>query len=165
MSAPDYNTDPVSITRRFELDAGHRLSEHDFKCQNFHGHRYKFEVEIGGYPDSDLGYVIDFSNVKAPIMDAFDHDFILNSNDPLLESGAIDAIREIQEHDFYLLDAEPTAENIALEAIHLIWSSMRPQERRNVIEVVLHLWETPNCDVTRRITSSWSEESYEVVQP
>lgn len=163
--APEYDQDPVTIERHFELDAGHRLSEHNFKCQNFHGHRYVFDFTIEGYPDADLGYVIDFSNVKAPIMEAFDHDFILNEDDPLLDSGAIDAIREVQDHDFYLLPAEPTAENIALEAIRLVWESMSGQERMNVTAIEVDCYETPNCKVTRRIESTHLEGTFEVVQP
>lgn len=165
MSAPDYDTDPVSIERHFELDAGHRLSEHNFKCQNLHGHRYVFDITIEGYPDADLGYVIDFSNVKSPIMEAFDHNFIFNEDDPLATGTVRERVEAQQAKEVYLLAAEPTAENIALEAIDLIWQSMSGQERMNVTGMEVDLYETPNCKVTRRVESTHQEDHYGVVEP
>lgn len=165
MAPPDFDQDPVRITRRFGLDAGHRLAEHDFKCQNLHGHRYKFEITIEGYPDPDLGYLIDFSNVKGPVMDAFDHTTILNEDDPLLSGNAIWVIESEQEKEMYLMPAEPTAENIALETIDIIWDSMSDAERRNVTELSVRLWETPNCDVERRAGSATGDEEYSIAHP
>ena len=159
----DESDNPVTINRRFELDAGHRLSRHDFKCQNFHGHRYKYEVEIRGIPDAESGYVIDFSNIKAPIMDAFDHNFLFNQNDPLLKSGVIDMIQAEQAKEPYLMDCEPTVENIARESIRLIWESMATQEQLNVTSITMAVWETPNCDVEMRAISPPGEASYRVI--
>ena len=155
-------TDPVTITRHFELDAGHRLAEHNFKCQNVHGHRYIYDIEVTGTPDPTLGYVIDFSNLKSPIMDAFDHNLLLNAADPLLDAGVIDAIEAEQAKTVYQMECEPTVENIAHESVGLIWESMRPTERHNVTEIVIHVAETPNCTVTLTVESEPGSDTYHV---
>lgn len=142
----------TSIHRHFELDAGHRLSEHNFKCQNLHGHRYVYDITIGGTPDPDLGYVVDFSNVKGPVMDAFDHNFIFNEGDPVADLVS-DGVVEHQEKEPYLLPVEPTVENIAVESLKLMWESFTEKEQRNIHEVTIALNETPNCEVTRVFTS------------
>ena len=152
----------VTITRHFELDAGHRLAYHEFKCQNVHGHRYIYDVEITGYPDPDLGYVIDFSNVKAPVMDAFDHNLLVNRDDPLFDDGVIASIERHQAKTVYQMDCEPTVENIAEESVALIWASMSPAERENVTEIVMRVAETPNCTVELAVESDHGAEEYAV---
>ena len=49
-----------TITRRLEFDAGHRVYQHESKCNHVHGHRYVVEVEATGTLDG-LGRIIDFS--------------------------------------------------------------------------------------------------------
>lgn len=155
----------AKITRTFGLDAGHRLSEHDFKCQNFHGHRYEYQITITGDPHPDTGYVVDFSNVKKPVMDAFDHTFILNQDDPLLEGDTIWTIEDAQEKSFYLMPGEPTVENIAAESIHIIWNSLTPMEREAILDLTITLSETPNCKTTRAMSSDPGSTSYTLVHP
>lgn len=153
----------TEIHRRFELDAGHRLSEHNFKCQNLHGHRYQYEVTIGGYPDETTGYVVDFSNVKGPVMDAFDHNFLFNEDDPVIDLLVGD-LYNYQNADPYLLPVEPTVENIAIESFRLMWGSFSEAERKAITEVRIQLHETPNCDVLRRFSSERGATEYYVVR-
>ena len=162
---------PTLIRRTFALDAGHRLSKHEFKCQNFHGHRYTYEVVVEGVPDDELGYVIDFSNIKSPLMEAFDHTFLLNRHDPLLElqtsdgDWLLDAIHAEQSLNFYLMDDEPTVENIAVESVRLMWESMSDTERENVTAIEVDLSETPNCHATVRAESSLGNTNLNFVSP
>jgi 6-pyruvoyltetrahydropterin/6-carboxytetrahydropterin synthase len=34
------STPAITITRRLEFDAGHRIPHHDGQCRHLHGHRY-----------------------------------------------------------------------------------------------------------------------------
>ena len=34
----------ISVTRRLEFDAGHRIPDHRSQCRNLHGHRYVLEI-------------------------------------------------------------------------------------------------------------------------
>ena len=55
----------ISITRKIEFDAAHRVMEHEHKCKNMHGHRYVLEVEVEMKNKlDDLGRVIDFGLLK-----------------------------------------------------------------------------------------------------
>lgn len=133
------------LTKSFELDAGHRLSKHDFECQNLHGHRYRFEICIEGDVDTETGMIVDFANVKAPVMEAFDHNFILNEADPIL--AVRDELEAHQDKQLYVMDGEPTAENIAIEAIDLILDALDPAERDRIDRIEIELYETPNSTV------------------
>jgi 6-pyruvoyltetrahydropterin/6-carboxytetrahydropterin synthase len=135
------------LKKRFELDAGHRLSKHNFDCQNLHGHRYQFEIRVEGETDISTGMIVDFAHVKEPVMDAFDHNFILNRDDPIL--SVRDELEKQQDKEFYLIDGEPTAENIAEETLDLILDNLTPEEEERISQLQVQLFETPNSSVTR----------------
>lgn len=135
------------LNRHFELDAGHRLAEHEFKCQNLHGHRYKFDIEIKGSVDEETGMLMDFSHVKSPIMDAFDHNCLLNSEDELVSEDLVEQVNSSQNKELYLMDCEPSAENIVDESAELIFEKMSLDEKNRINSVLIELYETPNCKV------------------
>lgn len=155
-----------TVERHFELDAGHRLAKHDFKCQNLHGHRYIFDVTITGKVSKDTGLLMDFSHIKNPVMEAFDHNTILNKDDPLMaiewDSGEPNSdmysvasiIGMNQNKDIYTMSGEPTVENIADESAKLIFEAMSRDERNRITEITLEVYETPNCKV---------ESTYELI--
>lgn len=137
----------VRLQKRFELDAGHRLCKHDYKCQNLHGHRYQFKLEVEGEASNSTGMVVDFAHLKEPIMEAFDHNLLLNKEDPILQVQ--DELEEHQAYGFYLMDGEPTAENIAEEAIGLLQARLAEDERERIDRIRLTLHETPTSSVVK----------------
>lgn len=59
----------LTITRKLEFDAGHRIPDHHSQCRNLHGHRYVLHITLEGDPlekdgDSGNGMILDFSEVK-----------------------------------------------------------------------------------------------------
>ena len=38
----------LTITRKLEFDAGHRIPDHKSQCRNLHGHRYTLEITLVG---------------------------------------------------------------------------------------------------------------------
>lgn len=160
----------ISITRRFEFDAAHRVYGHESKCANLHGHRYVALVTLRPKQQLDeLGRVIDFSVVKQDIGkwidDNWDHNILLNSEDPLALMYLVhqDATKkEIAERAKattrqifgdkapYIMagsGTNPTAENMAKELFRVVccllptWTS----KGYNLIPTRVRLYETPNC--------------------
>lgn len=82
-------TGPFRVTRRIEIDAGHRIATHGSKCRNLHGHRYAIEATCtaGGLKDQgeETGMVMDFAFLKEEmraVIDAdCDHGFIAALDD------------------------------------------------------------------------------------
>ncbi len=68
----------VTIMRHIEIDMGHRVTFHDGKCRNFHGHRYKIEAYFKGPVKKEVGstkgMVADFGFIKKLLVDTIDED-------------------------------------------------------------------------------------------
>ena len=103
----------VTVMRKVDFCAGHRLLGHEGKCANLHGHNYLAEFHIAGNEIDELGRVVDFSVIKRLfkgwIDDHWDHGFLLWDQD----KNAIDALRQVEPNRLYLLPYNPTAENLA----------------------------------------------------
>ena len=86
----------ITVTRRLEWDAMHRIPLHESKCRAFHGHRYAAEITCTAPQLDDLGRVVDFGVIKqlvgSWIDDHWDHTAILMEGDeeagPLAEANA-----------------------------------------------------------------------------
>ena len=73
------------VTRRIEIDAGHRVTTHGSKCRNKHGHRYAIEAVVSsehlGHRGGGKGMVVDFGFLKDCMMraihDPCDHAFMV----------------------------------------------------------------------------------------
>lgn len=80
---------PYRITRRIEIDAGHRIQTHGSKCRHIHGHRYGIEAVVEAMDLADAGeqqdMVLDFGFLKDEMMQTMDvpcdHGFIASIND------------------------------------------------------------------------------------
>lgn len=134
------------ITRRLEIDAGHRLPGHESKCRNVHGHRYVFEIACTA-PDLDaVGRIIDFSVIKAKVGawldDNWDHAFIAQEGDPLIDF----LVANDQKHQ--VVPWPPTAENLA-KMLFITSSVLLGPHGVTVVAVTCH--ETPNCQATFRV--------------
>lgn len=148
----------TTITTVVEFDSAHRVLGHEGKCRHLHGHRYRAEITVfsrRGTTD-DIGRIIDFSIVKTLakgwIDHHWDHNAILNENDPLvecmvplsdascLEVEAIDRINLGREP--FLLPSNPTAEIMSA----ILFFVMNKLLRSHGIGVArVRLFETPNC--------------------
>ena len=70
----------VSITKKFEFEAAHKLPDHPGKCKNLHGHSYKLEVTVSSDQLNDQGMVMDFGDLKVivneHIINILDHSLL-----------------------------------------------------------------------------------------
>jgi 6-pyruvoyltetrahydropterin/6-carboxytetrahydropterin synthase len=138
----------MKITRRFEIDAGHRVFGHEGKCNHPHGHRYVIELTCQGKKLDDLGRVIDFSEVKRIfgewVDSHWDHAFIVNVDDMVIRNWLI-------ENNFrhYIMANNPTAENMADYLLNSICPTIF--SNTNVSITGVKVWETPNCTAEARL--------------
>jgi 6-pyruvoyltetrahydropterin/6-carboxytetrahydropterin synthase len=140
----------ISITRRLEFDAGHRLPNHQGQCRNVHGHRYAIEITLSGdlmnqqdVPDD--GMVLDFGDVKAVakehLVDLWDHAFLVHRSDKVM----VDFLAAIAGHKTVVLDVVPTAENLASVAFAILKKAYHDHFRHTLSLQRVRLYETPNC--------------------
>ena len=138
----------LTITRKLEFDAGHRIPDHHSQCRNLHGHRYALHLTLGGTVvtekgRSDKGMIMDFSDIKElanrHLIDQWDHAFLVYENDA--------AVRQFLEtlpgHKTVVLDRVPTVENLAQIAFDRLKRIFQEETGLRLVKVTLY--ETPNC--------------------
>lgn len=140
----------LTITRKLEFDAGHRIPDHKSQCRNLHGHRYTLEITLVGNVieqegNSDNGMIMDFSDVKAlakqHLVDVWDHAFLVYSGDAAVR----DFLASLPGHKTVMIDRIPTVENLAQTAFDILKAVFidRYGTGLRLRKLVLH--ETPNC--------------------
>ncbi len=140
----------ITVTRRLEFDAGHRLPNHKSQCRNVHGHRYALEITLAAEPihedgASDDGMVMDFGDIKAiakaQLVDIWDHAFLVWKGDAIMR----DFLAMIPQHKTVLLDEVPTAENLVAAAFRILEHAYRNRFGNELKLTRVRLYETPNC--------------------
>jgi len=68
----------VRLSKSFTFEAAHSLPTfpEGHKCRRLHGHSFAVEVVVEGDVDPELGYLVDYGDIKRaikPIEDALDH--------------------------------------------------------------------------------------------
>jgi len=130
----------VTVTKRFEFDAAHRLYQHEGACRHVHGHHYVVEVEVAGPSLNYLGMLIDFGELKQRVGDwiqeHWDHATLLNNADTVL----FEALEEMNS-TLYLFDGNPTAEKMAVELFTQVRELLK---HTPVVPRRVRVWETPD---------------------
>jgi 6-pyruvoyltetrahydropterin/6-carboxytetrahydropterin synthase len=68
----------MEVFKEFTIEAAHWLPNlpDGHKCRRLHGHSFKLEIHVSGPLDPDLGWVMDFAEIKEAfkaIEDRIDH--------------------------------------------------------------------------------------------
>ncbi len=124
------------IYKEAHFDASHRLLHYRGKCANLHGHRWKVEVWIEGTVDDTSMILMDYNAIKI-IVDHFDHQIILNHDDPMVE-----CISQFQE--VITTPGDPTSELLAMLIRDMIQGHCQEQGTQAVVSRV-RVWESPTC--------------------
>lgn len=139
------------LTRKCTFDSGHRVMNERMKCFNIHGHTYICELTFEFNEMEEIGYAIDFKEVKRVgcqwIDDILDHGMILNPKDSKLiettkELGGKLWLMSLNGENEY---CNPSAENIAKEIFLAMEVLFENYNNLNIHSI--KLWETPNCSV------------------
>ncbi|MEB2785336.1 6-pyruvoyl trahydropterin synthase family protein [Algoriphagus persicinus] len=74
----------ISLTKKIEFEAAHRLSNYQGSCSGIHGHTYKLAATVRGLIDPDTDMILDFKTLKSilqlSVLDPLDHALILKEN-------------------------------------------------------------------------------------
>lgn len=161
------------ITREIGIDAAHRIPDHQSKCRNLHGHRYRIEATCSG-PLAEVGdqtgMVLDFSFLKQEMMDVIDaccdHGMMIWIDDPLLpEFLPLDYLDDRTRQKeltriladegqvalqgrfgkLVILPVVPTAENLARHWYERLFDRVRERSFGRARLHRMDVWETPNC--------------------
>lgn len=136
------------ITRKGSFDAAHRMLNERVKCFNIHGHTFLYELTFSFEQPDDLGYALDFKEIKRLpekfIEDYFDHAYISNPAD----TDTINFIQNVAKTKLWVMSlnginyCNPSAENISKELFLVISNLM---DSNNIHLSKIRLYETPNC--------------------
>lgn len=95
----------MEVFKEFTFEAAHRLPNvpAGHKCARLHGHSFHVALYVSGPIDAEMGWVVDFADIKKafrPLYDRLDHNY-LNEIEGL---------------------SNPTSENLAV----WIWNNLKP---------------------------------------
>jgi 6-pyruvoyltetrahydropterin/6-carboxytetrahydropterin synthase len=140
----------LTITRKLEFDAGHRIPDHRSQCRNLHGHRYVLHITLAGQVvdqdgQSDNGMIMDFSEVKSlakeHLVDVWDHAFLVYEKDAVVRQF----LESLDDHKTVVLARVPTVENLARIAFDILKDVYHHRYGRDLRLSKIALYETPNC--------------------
>lgn len=143
----------LTITRKLEFDAGHRIPNHRSLCRNLHGHRYVMHITLLGKVQeekgaSSEGMLMDFSDVKElaemHLVSNWDHAFLVYEHD----SQVRQFLDSLPDHKTVVLDRIPTVENLARIAFDVLKDVYETRYEAALTLQSVRLYETPN---------SWAE--------
>ncbi|MDA3871980.1 MAG: 6-carboxytetrahydropterin synthase QueD [Candidatus Marinimicrobia bacterium] len=125
------------ISKIFNFSMAHRLTFHNGKCRNLHGHTYKLEITISGDINKN-GIIIDFGDLKEivikNIIDKLDHSTAIYEKDSLLLTNFPKVLK------YNIFPYETTAENLSKWIFDQLTKLLKIEKVR--------LWETPSNQVT-----------------
>lgn len=160
------------ITRKGNFDSGHRVMNEFMKCFNIHGHTYLYELTFSFENMEEIGYAIDFKEIKRVfcqwIDDIMDHGMILNPHDTKLiettkEYGTKLWLMSLNGQGEY---CNPSVENIAKEvfcAMHILSETLYAGVPTGLKIHSIKIYETPNC-FTECFADSISEDEFQNFQ-
>lgn len=140
----------LTITRKLEFDAGHRIPNHHSQCRNLHGHRYSLHITLVGKVveregDAEEGMILDFSEVKAlaevHLVSQWDHAFLVYEKDTAVRAF----LESMPDHKTVVIDRVPTVENLAQIAFDTLKGVYLDCYGNGLALQKITLYETPNC--------------------
>lgn len=157
------NMTQQTVTRKGHFDACHRVVNQTSCCRFIHGHSYLYELTFAFDSIEQIGYAIDFKEIKRVacrwIDDYLDHGTLLNPEDEHLFKAC-----EATKSKMWMMSlngagkyCNPTAENIAKEmyiAIGFLLNSSNLKLKQ------IRLYETPNCFTDCTSNSITTTEEY-----
>jgi len=140
----------LTITRKLEFDAGHRIPNHASQCRNLHGHRYSLHIMLAGKVieregGAENGMILDFSEVKELaeryLVSRWDHAFLVYEKDEAVRHF----LDSLPNHKTVVLDRVPTVENLAQIAFDTLKEVYQDRFGNGLTLHKITLYETPNC--------------------
>lgn len=130
----------MRLTKEFNFEMAHALTDYDGKCRNIHGHSYRLFVTVEGKPitlpsSPKQGMVVDFGDlrkiVNETVVEPLDHAFVIAANSPF-------NIPQLPPNKTVVTDFQPTCENMLTYFAQLL----QPRMPQGVVLYSLRLYET-----------------------
>jgi 6-pyruvoyltetrahydropterin/6-carboxytetrahydropterin synthase len=144
----------ASVTKEVTFDCAHMLSGHKGKCSNLHGHTYKCQITVQGFPKmsdeeaSDASMVMDFGDLNTiihqEVMIPFDHALIFSAEE--FRGGAEEELYEwatCYHMKHFVLDGRSTSEMMAHHIRQQVTHALKQLHMADFRDVHVRLWETP----------------------
>ncbi|MGB4051292.1 MAG: 6-carboxytetrahydropterin synthase [Methanoculleus sp.] len=128
------------IYKEIFFEATHRLIHYRGKCFRLHGHQWRVEVWVEGTVDERTGIVLDYNCIKE-VIGRFDHQVILNADDPMVAS--IEAF-----HPVVTTPGDPTSELLAGLIADMVNTEAAQQGLDARVERI-RVWESTSCYAER----------------
>ncbi len=118
------------------FDASHRLMHYEGKCSRLHGHRWRAQVWVTGAATDETGIILDYNMIRE-VVERFDHQVILNIDDPMAR-----CLGEFQK--VCTTPGDPTSERLAWMIRDLINERCVKEGLDACVERV-RVWESEGC--------------------
>ncbi len=128
------------IYKEIFFEATHRLIHYRGKCFRLHGHQWRVEVWVEGTADERTGIVLDYNCIKE-VVGRFDHQVILNADDPM--AASIEAF-----HPVVTTPGDPTSELLAGLIAEMI-DAEAARQGRDARVAKIRVWESTTCYAER----------------
>jgi 6-pyruvoyltetrahydropterin/6-carboxytetrahydropterin synthase len=134
----------ITATRYHDISCGHRVYQHEGKCQHLHGHNYRIYFTVKAPHIDKIGRVIDFGIIRELLCvwleSNWDHKFLVYEKDPWY------MLMYAFDQTVVPVPFNPTAENMAKHLVQVVG----PHELRgfdvDLIECTVE--ETRKCSAT-----------------
>ncbi len=126
----------TTIYKEVFFDASHRLLHYEGKCRNLHGHRWRVEVWLAGTVGPGTGILVDFNLIRE-VVERFDHQVILNREDPMV--ACLERFQPV-----VTTEGDPSSEVLAGEIRNLLERECRPGEGGARVTRI-RVWESDTC--------------------
>lgn len=130
----------VRIGKEFIWEMSHRLPFHEGPCKNIHGHSYKMLLELEGEVNLNR-MLIDFYDIEKivrPLIDKFDHAFIVDKEDKLMLNFLVQ-----NGFKYYKISGLSTAEDLALYFLDELKKDF--SKFSNLVKLKVRIYETQDA--------------------
>jgi 6-pyruvoyltetrahydropterin/6-carboxytetrahydropterin synthase len=124
------------IYKEAYFEASHRLLYYKGKCFRLHGHQWRVQVWMEGEIDEKTCILVDYNCIKE-VIQRFDHQVILNAEDPMVE--CISAFQEV-----VTTPGDPTSELIAALIAEMI-AARCAEDGIDARVTKIRVWESTSC--------------------
>lgn len=139
----------IEAERHHDICCGHRVVGQGGKCENLHGHNYRFHFTIESYQEDGVdavGRVLDFSVIKDVLCEwleeNWDHKMLLWAKDPMYAY-----VKDI-DPTVVRVDFNPTAENLAKHMVESVAPYLFNAAKIDCVLSRCKIDETRKCSAT-----------------
>ncbi|MBS1711741.1 MAG: 6-carboxytetrahydropterin synthase [Armatimonadetes bacterium] len=139
---------PITITKEYRWEMGHRLAAHAGHCRNLHGHSYRAVVALTGHAGEN-GMVLDFAEVTEavrPIIDSLDHATMLQDSDEPLTGMLCSLGLKVVSVPF-----TPTTEELCRWMLGEIAGGLKARGAAGTLALTIHETSTSTVTMSQRL--------------